>query len=448
MCVRLRNGLPNVAKDSTREPMIKLIDSFKNKNFVRLWLAQIVSQFGDRINQMALIGLIAARTPGSTMGLAKLLSFTIAPVFIVGPVAGAFVDRWDRRHTLFFCDILRCLLILTIPLIFIYQDAMLPIYVVVFLVFCLSRFYVPAKMSIIPDLVEKKSLLVANSLVSVTGMIAFVLGCAFGGVLVDKIGARGGFIWDVATFFISALLVFSMDQRMDVRVDRNELLSAGKEIIGNIRKSLWVEIKEGIVYFFSHKEIRFVNGMLFMLFAAAGAVYVVIIIFIQEAFQSVTKHLGFLAVSLGVGLFVGALLYGRFGQKVSRFLTIFVCLILGGLSMAGFAHLVHRFPQVWTASALAFLLGLIIGPIFIAANTIVHQVSKDEMRGRVFSSLEIVMHLGFLIAMFISAFLSDKLHVPNARILITVGYVFAFVGFVGLVKFRKRLTRRSAEATA
>ena len=426
--------------------MIKLISSFKNRNFLRLWLAQIISQFGDRINQMALIGLIASRTPGSTLGLAKLLSFTIAPVFIIGPVAGAFVDRWDRRQTLFFCDILRCLLVLSIPLVFIYQHSILPIYIVVFLVFCLSRFYVPAKMSIIPDLVDKKGLLVANSLVSVTGMIAFVLGCAFGGILVDKIGARGGFIWDAATFLISALLVWSMNYQMDLRLDKEELVSAGKKIIGNIRKSLWVEIKEGIVYFFSNKEIRFVNAMLFMLFSAAGAVYVVIIVFIQEAFQSVTKHLGFLAVSLGAGLFLGALLYGRFGQKVSRFLTIFVCLILGGLSMSAFAHIVHRYPQIFTAAALSFLLGLIIGPIFIAANTIVHQVSKDEMRGRVFSSLEIVMHLGFLIAMFVSAYLSDKLKVPNARILITVGYLFAFVGCVGLIRFRKKLTTQKKQS--
>lgn len=425
--------------------MIKFVNSLKNKNFLRLWLAQIISQFGDRINQMALIGLIASRTPGSTMGLAKLLSFTIAPVFIVGPIAGAFVDRWDRRQTLFFCDILRCLLVLTIPIVFIYQESMIPIYAVVFLVFCLSRFYVPAKMSIIPDLVEKKSLLVANSLVSVTGMLAFVLGCAFGGILVDKIGARGGFIWDAATFFISAILVWSMNYRMDIRLDKKELVTAGKEIIGNIRKSLWVEIKEGVMYFFSHKQIRFVNGMLFILFSAAGAVYVVIIVFIQDAFQSVTKHLGFLAVSLGAGLFVGALLYGRLGHKISRSLTIFMCLILGGVAMAAFAFVVQHYPQIFVASGLSFLLGLIIGPIFIAANTIIHTVSQDDMRGRVFSSLEIVMHLGFLIAMFTSAFLSEKLKVSNAHILIAVGYLFAFVGLAGLVKYRKGLLAANQE---
>ncbi len=426
--------------------MQRILDSLKNHDFFRLWLAQIISQFGDRINQMALIGLIASRTPGSAMELAKLLSFTIVPVFIVGPVAGAYVDRWDRRQTLFLCDLIRGLLVLTIPFFFIYQRSIVPIYVVVFLVFCLSRFYVPAKMSIIPDLVDEKGLLIANSLVSVTGMIAFVLGCAFGGLLVERIGPRGGFIWDAATFFISGFLVFSMSHKMNIHLDKKELLSAGKEIIDNIKKSLWDEIKEGFVYFFTHAEIRFIMAMLFTVFAAAGAVYVVIIVFIQQSFQSITKDLGVLAVMLGAGLFVGSLLYGRFGQKVSQFLTIFICLIFGGLAMAVFALVVEKYPQILTACVLAFLLGLIIGPIFIAANTVIHVVSHDKMRGRVFSSMEVVMHLGFMVAMFVSAMLSEKLHVPNGHILVGVGCLFAVIGILGLVKYRKNLLNSEVNA--
>ena len=190
--------------------MGKFRESLKNKNFFFLWLAQLISQFGDRINQMALIGLIAGRTPGSAFELAKLMSFTIIPVFIIGPIAGVYVDRWDRRKTLFVCDFLRGLLVLSIPLVFISRGSMVPIYIVVFLAFCLSRFYVPAKMSIIPDLVSEKDLLVANSLVTTTGMIAFVLGCSMGGFIVEKFGAKGGFICDAATFFISGILVSSI----------------------------------------------------------------------------------------------------------------------------------------------------------------------------------------------------------------------------------------------
>jgi len=162
--------------------MIKLLTELKNRDFQRLWLAQLISQFGDRIHQLALVGLIAERAQGSVTSLAKLLAFTILPVFIIQPFAGVFVDRWDRKTTLFVCDIFRGALVLTIPFLFIYHDSMIPIYGVVFTSFCFSRFYVPAKMSIIPDLVEADNLMMANSLVSTTGMIAFVAGCALGGI--------------------------------------------------------------------------------------------------------------------------------------------------------------------------------------------------------------------------------------------------------------------------
>ncbi len=415
--------------------MNKFTESFKNKNFFLLWLAQIISQFGDRINQMALIGLIAGRVPGSAFELAKLLSCTIIPVFIIGPIAGVYVDRWDRRTTLFVCDFLRAILVLTIPFIFIEKGSMVPIYIVVFLTFCLSRFYVPAKMSIIPDLVHKKDLLMANSLVTTTGMIAFTLGCAIGGVLVEKFGAEGGFICGAATFFISGVLVFTINHKVNLKIKTSELIGISKEMISVIQKSVIAEIKEGVAYLTNHKDIRFIINMLFTLFSAAGAIYIVLIVFIQDVFNSVTKDLGLLAVFLGVGLFTGSILYGRFGEKVSRFTTIFLCLIFGGAMLIAFSVLLENFPSLLLASTLAFVLGVIVGPIMIAANTVIHQVSDDAMRGKVFSSLEVVVHFAFLLAMLVSAFLAE--HIERFWILVGVGVIFAFVGLVGLLRYRQ-----------
>lgn len=415
--------------------MSKLSDNFKNKNFFLLWLAQVISQFGDRINQMALIGLIAGRTPGSAFQLAKLLSFTIIPVFIIGPIAGVYVDRWDRRTTLFVCDFLRALLVLTIPFIFIEKGSMIPIYIVVFLTFCLSRFYVPAKMSIIPDLVHEKDLLMANSLVTTTGMIAFTLGCALGGFLVEKFGAKGGFICDAATFFISGVLVFTINHKVRFRIKTSELIGISKEVIGVIRKSVFTEIKEGLAYLTNHKDIRFIINMLFILFSAAGAIYVVIIVFIQDVFNSITKDLGLLAVFLGLGLFSGSLLYGRFGEKISRFTTIFLCLIFGGIMLIIFSVMIQNRPSLFLAAVLTFILGLIVGPIMIAANTVIHQVSDENMRGKVFSSLEIVVHFAFLLSMIVSSLLAE--HIERFWILVAVGIIFAFVGLVGLLRYNR-----------
>ena len=83
------------------------ISDKKSRDFFRFWFAQLISQFGDRVYQMALVGLMAIRHPGSVVEMAKLLAFTIIPVFIVGPIAGVYIDRWDRRTTLFICDFIR-----------------------------------------------------------------------------------------------------------------------------------------------------------------------------------------------------------------------------------------------------------------------------------------------------------------------------------------------------
>ena len=412
--------------------MIKILTSSKNRNFRRLWLAQFISQFGDRIHQFALVGLIAERAPGSAMGLAKLLAFTILPVFLIQPFAGVLVDRWDRKKTLFICDLARGLLVLTIPFLFFFKESMIPIYVVVFLAFCFSRFYVPAKMSIIPDLVEEDDLLVANSLVSTTGMMALVFGCALGGFLVDAFGSRNGFILDSATFFASGLIIYSISMPIKFKFKKEELLKSTREIANTIKQSFWVELKEGFVYLIQHKEIRFIIDMMFVLLFVAGSVYVVLIVFIQESFGSVAKDLGILAVCLGAGLFSGAILYGKWGKRYAWYKVIFFSLTAGGVMLIVFACVVAHVQNIFAAMVLAVLLGLVIGPIFIAANTVVHLVSDENMRGKVFSAMEIVIHFAFLIAMFASSIAAK--YVDKFWILVTVGGLIVVVGLTGFIR--------------
>jgi len=416
--------------------IIKILTHSDNRNFQRLWFAQLISQFGDRIHQLALVGFVAERAFGSPTMLAKLLTFTIIPVFIIQPFAGVFVDRWDRRTTLFVCDLARGILVLLIPLIFIFWESMIPIYIIVFLAFCFSRFYMPAKMSIIPDIVDDNQLIVANSLVSTTGMIAFVLGCALGGFLIDWFGARNGFIVDSLTFFVSASIIFFITLPIKLKREIKDIIEtkAWKKAVEK-RKSVWGEINECFVYLRAQKDIRFIINMLFILLAAAGSVYVVIIVFIQNTFHSATKHLGVLAVCLGIGLFLGALAYGRWGRKFKWYNTIFFCLILGGIMLMSFAIIVHNFPNMIIAMLLALMLGVVVGPVFITSNTVVHMVSDNEMRGKVFSALEIVIHFAFLISMITSSLLSE--FIGQIWILSGIGLLVCGVGVVGFIKDKK-----------
>src|SRR5208283_4585662 len=196
----------------------------------RFWFAQLISQFGDRVYQMALVGLIALRNPGSSVEMAKLLSFTIIPVFIVGPIAGVYIDRWDRRTTLFICDFIRGLLVLLAAFYLIHLSDIW-MYMVVFTIFSLSRFYVPAKMSFIPEIVHGDHLLIANSLSTTTGMIALVLGALLGGLIVEYIGSFGGFCWGAAGYFLSAILVFTIATLHRRLPNKSEIIARTKEIL-------------------------------------------------------------------------------------------------------------------------------------------------------------------------------------------------------------------------
>ena len=166
-----------------------------------------------------------------------------------------------------------------------------------------------------------------------------------------------------------------------------------------------------------------------------GAVYVVVIVFVQKALHSATKDLGLLVMFLGIGLFLGSLIYGKFGQRISHYKIIFLCLFASGIMLVIFALGIHYYPNFIVAAFLSLCLGLIIAPIMIASNTIIHHVSDNEMLGKIFSSLEIVMHLGFLTFMFISSILAEKF--SHVLILVIVGCLLSVLGLVNFTFNRK-----------
>ena len=423
--------------------MLYFIRDKKSRDFFRFWFAQLITQFGDRVFQMALVGLMAIRHPGSVAEMSKLLVFTIIPAFIVGPVAGVYIDRWDRRTVLFICYFLQGALVLWAAFYLIHLSDMWPMYGVVFTIFSLSRFYVPAKMSIIPEIVHEDDLHIANSLSTITGMIALVLGALLGSLIVEYSGSFAGFCWDAACYFFSGVLVFTIAALRHRLPNKNAILAGAKEVI-QFEKSIWHEIVDGIRYIRSQKEISFIISMMAVLLAAVGAIYVVIIVFIQEAFHSVTKDLGFLAVALGVGAFLGSLAYGRWGKKITAFKVIFWSLILGGAMVVLFTILVESTHNRILALGLSLVLGFVIGPVMVAPNTVINKLCALEMSGKVFAALEFVVFMAFLLAMMTSSFLSE--HIDRLWILIAAGGIFMVVGIVGIFQFNM-VEQRSKKET-
>ena len=411
--------------------MIRFRDVLTNKNFLFLWLGQVISNFGDRLNQMALVALVYQRNPGSEIALAKLISFTIIPVFVIGPIAGAWVDRLNRRNTMMISDILRGVLVLSIPL-FIKANQILLVYLAIFLTFSISRFFIPSKMALIPELVPKDKLLVANTLNDTTHMIGNVVGLVVAGVIVNVafIGAIGGFYIDSATFFISATLIAMIAKRRSAGHVKEDLVVTGRAFENSLRRTIFSEIKEGLSYLIKYSDMRFVVYVFFLLMAGIGAISCVIIVFIQNAFGTSTRDLGFLGMFLVGGLFSGAILYGKFCQKIPKRKAIHLSFTASGIAMILFTLVVNRYPNLLLGGMLVGLLGLTISPIMVTTNTLAHETMPEEVRGRIFSSLEAVIHLAFLVFMFVAAYAAK--YIDRFWIIIAVGLVYFICGVVRL----------------
>ncbi|MFH1877605.1 MAG: MFS transporter [Candidatus Omnitrophota bacterium] len=408
--------------------MIRFRDVLFKKDFFSLWMGQIISEFGDRLNQMALIALVYSKNPGSVMALANLLFFIVIPVFLIGPVAGVYVDRWDRKRVMIISDIVRGILIVIVP-VFVYFDMMIPVYAVVFLMFSATRFFLPSKMAFIPDIVPAETLFIANSLANTTRMIATVLGFAVAGFIVKWVGYMWGFYLDGVSFFVSALLIAFITPREKLKNVKEEIHMTKEIIERSLRKNLWEEILEGFGYMFKKDKMKLVTSTFFVLMAGTGSIFCIIIVFIQETFGSVTEDLGIFGVFLASGLFLGTILFGKYGQKFSKIRTIFVGFILSGIGICLFAVYAAKNPVLLIGGVLIMIVGAAAAPMMTCANTLIHTLIPDEVRGRIFSSMEAVVHVAFLVFMFLTAFIAK--FISNFAILISCGSIFIVIGITG-----------------
>ncbi|MBD3245934.1 MAG: MFS transporter [Candidatus Omnitrophica bacterium] len=412
-------------------PYIRIL---KRRDFFLLWFGQIISQFGDRLTQMALIGLVYRLEPGSPLGLAKMLSLAIIPVFLFSPAAGVYIDRWDKRKTMYLADILRGIFIVVIPLLLTQWQSVAAIYCLVFLSFSSGRFFVPAKMAIVPFLVEKEDLFLANSLISVTAMIAAVLGFGLGGIIVERWGVSTAFYVDAVTFFFSGACVFLMSTKEKAKFAASDFLHLGKDALERVKESFVQEAKQGIAYLFSSPETRYATKIFFLLFASIGSLYTIFIVFVQNALSTVTFELGLLAVGAGAGLFLGALGYGRIASGFSVKKAINYSLFFSSTYLLVFTLTLNKFPSFPLALISCALLGVLVAPIIIAINSLIHHESANEFWGRIFSSLEIIIHFAFLLFMFLSSYLAN-LFTPFT-IIVGISIIMILASFIHITGSR------------
>ena len=177
-----------------------------NGSFSALWAGQLISLFGDRLNQLALVAVVAIST-GSALATGLVFFAATLPNLLLSPIAGTFVDRWDNKEVMVVSDILRGALVLVLPLAAITNIVL--VYPLIFLVTTISVFFRPARVAILPRIVPEEDLLSANSALWVGETFADVIGYPLAGIFVLVLGSAVplAFWVDSATYLASAGLL-------------------------------------------------------------------------------------------------------------------------------------------------------------------------------------------------------------------------------------------------
>lgn len=387
----------NGATAEDEEPERGLLPVLRNTNFLTLWGGQVFSQLADKVYLVLMIALIASRFQAEGQSISGwvsslMIAFTI-PAILFGSVAGVFVDHWHKRAVLVSTNLLRGGLVLALPiLLWLTHDcsawAGLPIGFLVllgmtFLVSTLTQFFAPAEQAVIPLIVERRHLLSANSLYTMTMMASVIVGFALGEpllALADRVLAP-----------IAISFHFSLDMGKELLVGGSYtaaglllMLLRTHEKTVNAHEELpdvWENIRDGLRYLGQHGRVRAALMALVILFSIFAALAVLAVRLAEVMPEIKASQFGFLLAAGGVGMAIGSILVGQFGQRFSRaqlslYGSIGIASALAAISF--FTH--HLFPTL----LLLVLLGACAAIAGVPMQTAIQEETPAEMRGKVF----------------------------------------------------------------
>ena len=203
----LREARRGVLARALGHPYVRLA---QNGSFGALWMGQLVSLFGDRLHQLALVALVGEATQNGAFAVAMVFVAATVPNLVFGPLAGALVDRWDQKRVMVVSDLLRAGIVLVIP-VAATVDIVL-VYPLVFALTTVSIFFRPARTAVIPRIVKEDELVAANSAVWLSDSLADVVGYPLAAVFVAFLGTSltVAFWVDAVTYLASAALILTM----------------------------------------------------------------------------------------------------------------------------------------------------------------------------------------------------------------------------------------------
>ena len=406
-------------------PQLTIHQALAIPGFRKLWLATLVSIFGDFLALYAIFSEMTFRMHASARAITLVTVFFLLPLAFVGPVAGVFVDRWQPRRTMVTSDIARAVLVLGL----VFARAPWHIYAVFLALSTFSSFFTPARSVTIPQVLPLNGLMSANALIQQTVQILQMGSPVLAGALAGWAGPSSCYYLDSASFVFSGLLIATI-------AIPPRSAHPNKEV-----KPVLRDLASGMRFIFGHPVIGFV-----ILSIAAGTFAIsafgsLIAVYVRDVLHANSVLFGALGSAIGAGMLAGGLAVTPVARRMRQKAHLITAgILLCGVCIAAIAWIPNR------AAALAGCMGIGVGAslLTIAAMTLLQGQVPAEMRGRVSASSMSLISISQGVALLFAGDLASRLGI--ATVFYGSAALLLLIAIAGTFRLRQPLATTKAQA--
>lgn len=400
--------------------------TLRHSHFAKLWFAQILSQIAQNLLNFALIievFSLAQHTHFANISVGLVVLAFGVPSILFAAAAGSYVDRWNRKTVLVVSNLLRTLLVL----VYLGADKnLVAILSLTFIIASVNQFFVPAEAATIPNLVPAKLLINANSLFIFSLYTSFIVGFSLSGPVIAGFGNNGPFYTTSLMFALATLLVVWLPKGQSRPTNLGEVVQPKLHAILQdnlqiIRRDRWIG--------FAIIQLTITQTVVGVILALAPALSVAVL---HEPLQKAAWYLIFPA---GFGMVAGVASISTLAKKWSKVRILEVCLVVAATALTGLGltgllyrnyhgHSIVPYAEIGIIVAvLVFALGMLNAIISATAQTLLQEKSSDEVRGKIFGSLNMMINIASTVPIFVAGILADLLSVTEVITLIGAAVV-------------------------
>ncbi|MBA2279907.1 MAG: MFS transporter [Acidimicrobiia bacterium] len=405
-------------RDERRDkPGLKL-RLFGSPAFYRLWLAQVITSFGDWLGFLAIVFLadrIGAGSGGASVGF--VMAARIAPGFFFAAGAGVLIDRMDRKQVMVVTTLARAVVVASLPFV----DTIIGLVFASLVLEVCTLFFSPAKEASVPNLVPADHLTTANSLSIAAAYGTFPL-AAMVFALLAKVAVWLGsftplevlrvsqesvaFYVEVVCFVVAALMLLRLPISREhlARRDPDETVDLG---------SVFREIKEGWQFIFLNPVVRSVNVGLATGLIGGGMLVPLGPVFSRTVLDAGAAGFSSFITALGLGVCIGVIFVSVLQRRIPKDKVFSGALVIAGVVLIVAVSL----SELLLAAFFIMLMGICAGTVYVLGFTLLHENVHDELRGRTFSGLYTLVRMCVLLAFAVGPLLSGALDGLSASLI-------------------------------